>query len=285
MTILQELILAITQAIRDYQAEKQAADEVVPDERQQDIIEINQLLEASQEEEGAYRLRKNLADYIAQKSWSWLGAYISLALDRSRLRHFLMAVLEQFSENDILARQNSELYQRQTLIGTAQNGEDLLVKLEIQSEENEKYHKQVTFLQTIVEQYRLACADVGTQLQATVDQNRLLRQEIEDLQINLTEQLNILKSKIRERELLIEELKKINEQLSSEKDEAYTKAIKIQRELDEVLPKYKDSLETISKLRSLLKKHGIKDEVELNDLFDLDKDIQPEKKTVCELRV
>lgn len=261
MTILKQLILDISQAITTYQAEKNAQAEVISPERQQNIVDLNQLLTASQQsgsDKSAYRLRKKLIDYIDQMPGSWLANLMTL-FDGSRLRKLLHAVLAkpEFSENELLAQEAIELRDRQQRIGTAQNGDDLLEKLDLLTEEIKKKTQQAMLAMASSDQFSTACDALGIQTQALINKNRALQQELNALQTQLTEQLDALKAKVREQDELIQGLNKANQQLRIDNETERKRSIKIQKKLDEIKPKYTASLETITHLESLLKKHGI----------------------------
>lgn len=263
MTILKQLILEISQAITTYQAEKNAQDAIISPERQQNIVDLNQLLTASQQsgsDKSAYRLRKRLIEYIDQMPGSWLANLMTL-FDGSRLRKLLHAVLAkpEFSENELLAQEAIELRERQQMIGTAQNGDDLLEKLDLLTEEIKRKTQQAMLAMANCDQYQSLCADLGEQCQTLIHRNRTLQTELTELQTTLSEQLNALKAKVREQDDLILELNKANQQLRIDKETERKRSIKIQKKLDEITPKYTASLETITHLESLLKKHGIQE--------------------------
>lgn len=263
MTILQQLILEISQAITTYQAEKAQKGEVISDERQQNILALNQLLTINQQngsDQSAYRLRKRLIDYIEQMPGNWLANWITL-LDGSRLRQLLNAVLDQtkFHENELLAQENIELRERQQFMGTAQNGDDLLERLDVLTEEIKKKTQQAMLAMASCDQYQSLCADLGERCQTLINRNRALQTELTELQTTLSEQLHDLKTKVREQDDLIQHLNEANRHLRSEREAECTQAIKIQKKLDAVTVQYKASLERIAYLESRLKAHDIQE--------------------------
>lgn len=264
MTILKQLILEISQAILTYQVEKNDKAEIISQERQKNIVDLNQLLTASQHskqgsDQSAYRLRKRLLEYLEQMPMNWLANLITV-FDSSRLRKLLQAVLDkpEFSENELLAQEAIELREQHQMIGTAQNGDDLLEKLDLLTEEIKKKTQQAMLAMASCEQYQSVCADLSQQCQGLIDKNRALQTELTELQTSLTEQLDALKTKVREQDQLIQELNKANQQLRRDKETERTQSIKIQNKLEAVTFQYKDSLETISYLQGLLKEQGIK---------------------------
>jgi hypothetical protein len=259
MSIFQELSIAIAEAMNDYVKEKTDNKEDISKIREQDIINLTLIMEASKEEGSAYRLRSRLIEYIDNMSTHWLS-HINALFD-SRLRQLLRAVLEksEYQKNELLARENIELRQCQKEIGTAKNGDDLLEKLDILSKEIQKKTQQIQLTMHLNDQLTASRQKLALELQAAISDNQLLQTELKKTQEELSVQLSHLQKQIQEQKLLIDELNKINQQLRLDKEKERSKATKIQTKLDKITPKYTQSLKTIEELRKLLTMNGIEE--------------------------
>lgn len=275
MTILQQLILEISQAITTYQDEKNQQGEAISAERQQNIVEIHQVLTTCQQpdsDKSAYRLRQRLIDYIDQMPKNILASLASI-FDGSRLRQLLNIVLDkkEFSENELLAQENIELRIQQQMLGTAQNGDDLLAKLTLLTEELKQKTEQALLAMKRGDYYEETSTSLAVRCQESFnrnvelqkqyielqDKNATLQTEISDFHIKVSQELDELKAKVREYEQLIEKLNAENRQLRLDRETERNRSFKIQKKLDTVTPQYAKSLEAISKLQSVLKAHGI----------------------------
>lgn len=288
MTILQQLILEISQSVTTYQDEKNQKGEVISAERQQNIVEINQLLTACQQsdsDKSAYRLRQRLIDYIDQMPRNLMA---NIIFDTSRLRELLNGVLvkKKFSENELLAQENIELRAQQQMIGTAKNGDDLLAKLDLLTEELKRKTEQALLAMKSSDYYEATSVNLALRCQETINRNielhnqtvelqsknEALQIELANFQIKVSKELDQLKTQLNEYEELIKELNTENRQLRLDREDERKRSRKIQKKLDKVTPQYAKSLETISKLKVVLKAHGISvPDIELQSFEDTSK--------------
>lgn len=261
MTILQQLILEISEAVTIYQNEYAQKGKTIPAERQQDIVNINQLLSAGQQsdsDKSAYRLRHKLIKYIEEMPRNFLASLITM-FDGSRLRHLLNTVLakKEFSDNELLAQESIELRAQQQMIGTAQNGDDLLVKLDLLTAELKKKSEQALLAMKNSDYYNVTCANLAMRCQELINRNIELQTQLTEFHTKVSQELDELKTKVREQEQLIEKLNAENRQLRIDKEAERNRSFKIQKKLDQVTPQYAASLKIIEELQNLLKENSI----------------------------
>lgn len=261
MTILQLLISEITQAMTAYQNEYTQKGKVISQERQQDIIKISQLLTASQQsdsDKSAYRLRQKLIKYIEEMPRNLLASLITV-FDGSRLRQLLNTVLakKEFSDSELLAQESIELREQQQKIGTAQNGDDLLARLDLMTEELKKKTEQALLAIKNSDYYNVTCTNLATRCQELINRNIELQTQLTEFHTKVSQELDELKAKLREQEQLIEKLNAENRQLRMDKEVERSRSFKIQKKLDKVTPQYAASLKIIDELQNLLKANDI----------------------------
>lgn len=252
MGVLDEFSAALTDALTVYKAVKAENGEVISQQRSQDIETLERILIKTEDEISAVGMRAEIVAYLATIQSNWLSGFISL-FDTSELKKLFNLVLEKYPESELANKEYLQLRRRQILIGTAEDGTNLLEKIERLSDAHEMQVKRVELAVNLNKNLTTACDELTERCQQLITQNKQLQQEMNELQERLAHQLQVLQKKIREQDDLIDELNHVNHSLRQDRDKLQRKFEGMKAKYDELTPKYDESLKIITLLKQKLR--------------------------------